>query len=194
MSEKRFSGWAMLVIVLAVLAVSGVAVAGGVFVGFQLGRASEPRTLLPRIIGPRFGTPYHFFEQPLPHYFEQPMPHQFEAPPQQTVDRAYLGVAFQTLTPELAEQHHLSVEAGAWITAVIDGSPAQQAELQVGDVIVTVEGRQVTGSRTLADIIGQFEPGDEVKLEIQRGPRSLETEVELGQRPAHDRLIPEFEN
>lgn len=193
MSDKRFSGWAVLGIMVAVLAVAGVAVAGGVFVGFNIGRATADRALLPRVFGRGFVMPFQRFDE-MPYYrFQQPQPRPFADPPQTTA-QPYLGVAFQMLTAELAEQHDLPVDEGAWIVQVIDGSPADQAELRVGDVILAVDGREVTASRTLAKIIAQFEPGDEVELELRRGPRALSVDVELGRRPASDRLLPEFEN
>lgn len=221
MSEKRFSGWTVLLIVALVLAVSGVAVAGGAFVGFKFGRATaswsaRARGWLPAPYferrpdgsAPRyyFGMP-HRYDRSLPegppHRFEMPgpgrmpyhfgMPPRFQQPPEEAVpeqpDRPqaaqpFLGVIFEPVTPALAEQRDLPVEQGALIVQVIEDSPAEQAGLRVDDVVVAVEGRRITADRTLADLILAYAPGDQVELEVRRGPRRLTLEVELAERPA----------
>lgn len=95
----------------------------------------------------------------------------------------YLGVGFQSLTPALAAEHDLSVSQGAWITEVIGGSPAAQADLQVGDVIQAVDDQRVNADQTLADLILQHQPGDQVELRILRGDRTRSLSIELGERP-----------
>jgi predicted metalloprotease with PDZ domain len=64
--------------------------------------------------------------------------------------------------------------------------PAEQAGLQEGDIIITVDGQTVGIEKDLADLIAEYEPGDTVRLEIERpgeGPRAREVTVELGQHP-----------
>lgn len=220
MSEKRFSGWTVLLIVALVLAVSGVAVAGGALVGFKLGRATAswaPQATA-RFHSPFFdrrhggSAPHHYFGMPhhfdrslpesMPHHFDMPdpgrMPHQygmpplFQLPPDEVVpeqpDRPqlaqpYLGVFFEPISPAMAEQRDLPVDQGALIVQVIEGSPAEQAGLRVDDVVVAVDDRRITADRTLADLILNYAPGDEVELQVRRGPRNLSIPVELGVRP-----------
>jgi S1-C subfamily serine protease len=73
---------------------------------------------------------------------------------------------------------------GALITQVVSGSPAEQAGLQAGDVITAVDEQQLSTSTSLADLIGQHQPGDNVTLDVI-GPdqQSHQVTVELGEKP-----------
>lgn len=181
MSEKRFSGWAVLLLVIMILGVAGVAVAGGLFFGFKLGRATAQSALFAHAFGFRQTAPFH---RQLPDLDDRPHMPGDVLPPLERAGQPYLGVVFQPVTAELAEQHDLPVEQGAWIVEVIEGSPAAAAGLRVGDVVVAVDGRRVTGEQTLAALILQFEPGDQVELSVRRGQRTVDVQVELGRRPA----------
>jgi membrane-associated protease RseP (regulator of RpoE activity) len=75
---------------------------------------------------------------------------------------------------------------GALIVEVTEGSPADQAGLEAGDIIIAVEGQELGEENDLADRIAEFEPGDTVTLRIQRSGRRRteepsEVQVELGQ-------------
>lgn len=75
---------------------------------------------------------------------------------------------------------------GALIVEVTEGSPADQAGLEKGDIIVAVEGQELDEEHDLADRIAEFEPGDEITLRIQRSggrrvEESSEVRVELGE-------------
>jgi S1-C subfamily serine protease len=113
-------------------------------------------------------------------------------------DYAYLGVASVELYPQLVEKFDLDVDKGAWVQEVNAGGPAEKAgirggsspvEFQArsfrpgGDVITKVDGKPVEDSAQLADLIADFEPGEEVPLEIHRGGDTREVEVTLGERP-----------
>jgi len=89
--------------------------------------------------------------------------------------RPYLGV-------QVEEEVDLE-SGGARIEHVVPDSPADQAGLKDGDVIVEVDGRTVRGPRALTDSLGKKEPGDKVKLGVVRdGDRETIT-AELGERP-----------
>jgi len=113
-------------------------------------------------------------------------------------DYAYLGVSSVELYPQLVERFDLDVDKGAWVQQVNTGGPAERAgirggsspvEFQAqafrpgGDVITKVAGESVQDSAELADLIADFEPGEEVPLEIHRGDDVREIEVTLGERP-----------
>jgi S1-C subfamily serine protease len=69
---------------------------------------------------------------------------------------------------------------GALIVDVIAGSPAEDAGLQVGDVIVAVDQTPIDQHHQLADVIHQYEPGDIVTLNISRAGGSESMRVKLG--------------
>ncbi len=93
----------------------------------------------------------------------------------------YLGVAFQTLTAEIAAQNDLDVTEGALVMEVVADSPAAAAGLQVGDVITAVDGDAVDARRTLAERISAYDPGDTVVLSVLRAGEAHDTEVVLGE-------------
>lgn len=76
------------------------------------------------------------------------------------------------------------VISGAFIVEVLPDSPAEQAGLQVGDVIVAVDGQQLDSGDELADIIAGYEPGDRITLEVERSDDgSREVSVRLVENP-----------
>ncbi len=76
-------------------------------------------------------------------------------------------------------------EARALIVEVIPESPAEEAGLQVGDVILSVDGQEIGADADLAGVISAYQPGDEVTLEIQRlmDAKAVEISVKLGEKP-----------
>jgi putative serine protease PepD len=93
----------------------------------------------------------------------------------ETVEHAYLGVATASTTEGTD---------GAAIAEVVQGSPAARAGLEAGDVITEFDGEEIAGTEDLVAAIAEAEPGDTVKLEIERDSKSSEVSVKLGTQPA----------
>ncbi|MBN1202895.1 MAG: PDZ domain-containing protein [Anaerolineae bacterium] len=91
-----------------------------------------------------------------------------------------LGVRFMTLTPELAEEMDLAVEQGALINEVYEDTPAAEAGLQEGDIIIAVEDDVLDEERTLADRLIAYEEGDVVTLTVIRDGEEIEIDATLG--------------
>ncbi|MCS7149765.1 MAG: DegQ family serine endoprotease [Caldimicrobium sp.] len=85
------------------------------------------------------------------------------------VERGWLGVVIQDLTPSLAEELNLKVTQGVLITEVIPESPAAKAQLREKDVILSINGKAVKNASDLRSQILLLKPGTEVELEIMRG-------------------------
>ena len=118
------------------------------------------------------------------------------------VEYGYLGVETLTVWPQLAERLGLDVETGALVQDVVDGSPAEDAEIEAGDdtisfqgqtnitvggdLVVAVNDKQLTREHDLADEISAHSAGDKVRLTVIRDGRRRTVEVELGKRPAGD--------
>jgi len=89
-------------------------------------------------------------------------------------ERAFLGVFFQEITPELAADEGLPVRRGAWITspeggsAIVSGSPADRAGLREGDIIVKVGGEEVGLTGSLSALLAEYPVGRTVELEVLR--------------------------
>jgi serine protease Do/serine protease DegQ len=88
-----------------------------------------------------------------------------------TVKRGLLGVQINSLTPDLAETYDLPDISGALVTDVIPGSAAEEAGIQIEDVIVSVNGEQVRDSGSLRSAIGLLRPGVAVEIGLIRDGR-----------------------
>jgi putative serine protease PepD len=71
---------------------------------------------------------------------------------------------------------------GAVVTQVIDGTPAQQAGLADGDVIVTIDGETVSGAESLTAQVRERGPGDKVVMGVVRDGKLIEVSVTLATR------------
>ena len=115
------------------------------------------------------------------------------------VDPGYLGVTSQPLYPQLARRLDLPVQTGALIVRVQGDGPADKAGLEAGDdkisfqgqdeipsdgdVVVAVDGRKLTRTADLADLISARDAGDEVKLGVLRDGKRRDVSVKLAERP-----------
>jgi len=112
------------------------------------------------------------------------------------VSRGRLGIAAQDLTRELAEALNIDTTQGTVIAHVEAGSPAERAGLAVGDILVAINGRQVTSSADVRNRLGLLRAGSTVELGILRSGRqhSIEAVIEapeaahLEGRLVHPRL------
>jgi S1-C subfamily serine protease len=106
------------------------------------------------------------------------------------LQRPWIGVYFVPVTKQLAEDENLSVDEGVLIDssnedtpAVFPDSPAAQAGLQAGDVIVAVDGEPVNAQDDLAEQVLKHSPGDTLTLRVVRDDEPQEIEVTLGVLP-----------
>jgi serine protease Do/serine protease DegQ len=98
------------------------------------------------------------------------------------VRRGLLGVSIQSVTPQTAKALGTDIKHGALVSDINPDSAAEKAGLEVGDIIVGVDGERIDSSRDLATTIGLKGPGDKVKLEYVRdGDRKTATAT-LGER------------
>lgn len=101
--------------------------------------------------------------------------------------RAYLGVRYVPITPQLVAQQNLPVSDGALIMAgsdseaVVSGSPADQAGLQAGDIITKINDTAINKNNSLATILSSFKPGDTVTISYYRDGKIQTTKAKLGQ-------------
>ena len=96
------------------------------------------------------------------------------------VDRGWLGISAQNLTPELAKSFHLETARGALIADVIKGGPAEKAGLKRGDVVIAYQGKEVPDASTFQNEIATTPMGQEVKLTVVREGKPQEIAVKVG--------------
>ena len=95
------------------------------------------------------------------------------------VQRGQLGVVIQDVTPDLAEALELDAATGAVVSQVIKRSPAEKAGVEVGDVIVAIDGEQVTDGAYLRNRIGLTRVGTDVSLTLIRDGDEFKLDVEI---------------
>jgi serine protease Do len=99
------------------------------------------------------------------------------------VQRAWIGVGIQDLTPELASAMKVDPRAGVLVNSITDGGPAQKANIKPGDIIAAVAGKKVTDGRELVREVIQHEVGQTVTLEIIRDGKRYGSSTALTARP-----------
>ncbi len=98
------------------------------------------------------------------------------------------------LTPDIQEAKALPLDHGAWIVAgetaeevaVVPGSAADKAGLKEGDIILEVDGEEVSLQNSLAKIIQEHKPGDKIVLRVLRGEQELIIEAVLGEMSSEE--------
>ena len=113
-------------------------------------------------------------------------------------EHAWLGVLVATIDPSVARIVRGLPAHGVLVTKVVKGSPAAKAGLKAatqqvtvngtstfvgGDAIVAAEGKSVSSTAQLGDIVALHKPGDALKLEVVRGGKSRTVEITLGNAP-----------
>jgi serine protease Do/serine protease DegQ len=96
------------------------------------------------------------------------------------VKRGRIGVTTQDVTPDVAKKLGLRVTEGALVERVEPKSPAEQAGLQVRDVVVAANGRPVRTSGELRNRVGLTPVGEELDLRILRGGQERELKLRVG--------------
>ena len=99
------------------------------------------------------------------------------------VSRGWLGVLIQEVDRDLAESFGLDKPMGALVAQVQDGSPAAQAGLRSGDVIIAFNGKEIQRSAQLPKWVGALKPGTEAEMTVVRDGKEKTLEVTVGELP-----------
>jgi serine protease Do len=103
-------------------------------------------------------------------------------------ERGYLGVGLQPLDESIADSLGLPKDRGELVRSVVPGQAAARGGIQQGDVIVRVNGRDVTPDETVSYIIANSTVGTRVPVELIRDGRRQIVQVQVGQRPTEEEL------
>lgn len=101
-----------------------------------------------------------------------------------TVSHPYMGISYTTITSALQQQYGLSRSNGVLITQVGQGSPAEKAGLQQGDIVLSMGGTTVTQEGDLVSILGQKKVGETIPVTVERNGRQMTLQVTLVERPS----------
>jgi len=102
------------------------------------------------------------------------------------VERGYLGIGAQNLTLDIAESMGLESAAGALVSSVNEGGPAEKAGFEPGDVIVELDGKKVESLNKLLLMLGRSKVGAKVPVKIYRDGKPKTLNVTLAERPGQD--------
>ncbi len=100
-----------------------------------------------------------------------------------SVKRAWLGVSFQEITPELAAHFGGTLEGGALINGIVPQGPAERAGLQAGDVITAIGDVKIREGHDLLRTVLRHGVGERLSLEVRRGDKTRRMTLVTGERP-----------
>ncbi len=109
----------------------------------------------------------------------------------ETPTHAQLGVSLSTVNDQMAGSYNLPAESGAYVASVAQGSGAEAAGLQEGDIITALNGEKVEGASDLMLAVRGEKPGDTVTLTVNRNGQEQEIQVTLGDDAASQKAAAE---
>ncbi len=96
------------------------------------------------------------------------------------VERGWLGITIQGVTPELQKTARLPSTKGAYIVDVVKGGPADKAGIKKGDVIIVYQGKEIADSGELRNMVAATPIGQEARVTIWRDGKKQEVTVKIG--------------
>lgn len=101
-------------------------------------------------------------------------------------ERAYMGVAYTSVTPDIAKAYDLPVRYGAYLkvsssrsSAIVTGGPAYKAGLKDGDIITKIGGVQIGSAGSLSSLVSEYKVGDTIEVEYIRDGETNTVNVTL---------------
>ncbi|HBO9469972.1 TPA: DegQ family serine endoprotease [Pseudomonas aeruginosa] len=105
------------------------------------------------------------------------------------VSRGWLGVVIQEVNKDLAESFGLDKPSGALVAQLVEDGPAAKGGLQVGDVILSLNGQSINESADLPHLVGNMKPGDKINLDVIRNGQRKSLSMAVGSLPDDDEEI-----
>jgi serine protease DegQ len=102
---------------------------------------------------------------------------------QGSVTRGWIGAAVQELTPELAESFKLGDIKGVLITETIRNSPAEQAGVRRGDILIAIDEKPIESWSAMLETVANLPPGKIVIVKLMRDGGAISLKLKIGKRP-----------
>jgi serine protease Do len=99
------------------------------------------------------------------------------------VNRPWTGLSAQTITREIANYLGMAAASGAIVDQIIPDSPAAEAGLRPGDIILQLQGKKISSADQVRDILKPIRIGDHLKITVLRGDQVLKGEIEVTRAP-----------
>jgi serine protease Do len=96
-----------------------------------------------------------------------------------TIERAFIGIKYALLTPQVADSIGTTIKNGALLSEVIEGSPASQVGLSAGDIITEADGRSINTKYGLREALSEKFPGEKLSLKVYKKESAKTESVEI---------------
>lgn len=106
----------------------------------------------------------------------------------EAIERGYLGVALAPLDADTAAALGLAHNRGEFIQRVVEGEAGAKAGIKAGDVVVAVNGQEVTPDNNVSFLVANVSPGRRIAVDIIREGKKQQLNVVVGKRPPDDQL------
>ena len=103
-------------------------------------------------------------------------------------ERGYLGISITTVGEDLADALGLEKNRGEFVQRVVAGEGGEKAGLKEGDIVLKVDGRDVSPEATLSYIVANIKPGTRIPLDILREGKPMRLNAVVGTRPPEEKL------
>ena len=104
------------------------------------------------------------------------------------IERGYLGVQVEPVNDDIAEALGIAENRGELVQMVQPGEPAEEAGLREGDVVLSVNGEEISPDQTLSYIVANIAPGTTVPLTYIRDGERRRADVTVGRRPSQEEM------
>ncbi|HEV7233041.1 MAG TPA: trypsin-like peptidase domain-containing protein, partial [Sphingorhabdus sp.] len=104
-------------------------------------------------------------------------------------ERGYLGISIVPLAEDTADALGLEKNRGEFVQRVVAGQAGDKAGLKEGDVVLKVDGQEVSPDNTLSYIVANKKPGTRIPLDILREGKPLRLTATVGARPPEEQLV-----
>jgi serine protease Do len=111
----------------------------------------------------------------------------------QTIERGYLGIRIQPLGEDIADSLGIPHNRGEFVQSVEAGKPAAQAGIQPGDVVLKVNGKDVSPTQSLSFLVANTAPGSRIPIDLIRNGQHLSVTATVGKRPSEEELAQSFD-
>ena len=106
----------------------------------------------------------------------------------QAIERGYLGVSIQPVTEDLAASLGLPKNRGEIVQLVSPGEAADKGGVEAGDIVLRIDGKEVTPDQTLSFLVANIRPGTRIPIELLRNGERRTVNVVVGKRPSEEQL------
>lgn len=103
-------------------------------------------------------------------------------------ERGFLGIGISPVTDDMSDALGISKERGEFVQNVVDGEAGDKAGLKQGDIVLKVNGDDVTPDQTLSYLVANIKPGTRISLDILREGKPMKLKAVVGKRPTEEKL------